>query len=215
MSELSVILAVLALYVTIVVSPGPNFALVSRLAVRREDKAAWGAILGLALAATFYGVLAMVGLSALLQQVGWLTRIVQIVGGLYLVWLGVQAWRNAGVMTNATETHESGLIADRRETWRGVRLGALVNLSNPKGITFFVSLYAVAVPPDTAVWAKATILASSFAIEIVWYGFVIVALSTGRARRVYDRFGAWIERAIGSLLILFGIRLAITRPFQG
>ncbi|EBA16490.1 hypothetical threonine efflux protein [Roseobacter sp. SK209-2-6] len=210
-SDLSVILTVLALYVAIVVSPGPNFALVSRLALSREDKAAWGATLGLAMAATFYGMLAMVGLSAFLQQVGWLTRMVQMGGGLYLIWLGVQAWRNAGAVANTAETGELSLIADRRETWRGVRLGALVNLSNPKGIAFFVSLYAVAVPPDAALWAKATILVSSFAIEIAWYGLVVVALSTGRARRVYDRCRAWIARAIGGVLIVFGMRLATER----
>jgi threonine/homoserine/homoserine lactone efflux protein len=65
MSDLIVVLTVLTLYAAIVVSPGPNFALVSRLTLRREDRAAWGATLGLALAATFYGLLAMVGLSAL------------------------------------------------------------------------------------------------------------------------------------------------------
>lgn len=210
-SELSVILTILVLYVAIVVSPGPNFALVSRLALRGEDKAAWGATIGLAMAATFYAVLAMVGLSALLQQVGSLTRIVQIGGGLYLIWLGANTWCKAGTMANTAETDQIGLIADRREMWRGMRLGALVNLSNPKGIAFFVSLYAVAVPPNTAVWAKATILVSSFTIEIAWYGFVIVALSTGRARRVYDLFGVWIERTIGSLLILFGMHLATER----
>lgn len=99
----------------------------------------------------------------------------------------------------------------RNEELRGLRLGALVNLSNPKGIAFFVSLYAVAVPPDTALWAKGTILLASFAIEIAWYGLAIILLSTGRARRVYDRFGAWIERAIGTVLIAFGVRLATER----
>lgn len=213
MSDASVVLAVLVLYAAIVVSPGPNFALISRLALRGEDRAAWGATVGLALAATFYGLLAMVGLSALLQQVGWLTRGVQIAGGLYLAWLGVQAWRHAGSMAGEAGAGEA-VRADamgRRETLRGLRLGALVNLSNPKGIAFFVSLYAVAVPPETALWAKGTILAASFAIEIVWYGLVILLLSTGRARRVYDRFGAWIERAIGTLLIAFGVRLATER----
>jgi len=213
MSDLSVVLTVLILYVAIVVSPGPNFALISRLALRGEDRAAWGATLGLAATATVYGVLAMVGLPALLQQVGWLTRIVQICGGLYLVWLGIQAWRHAGSSTSSSEaaTASGAAVDRRREALRGLRLGAMVNLSNPKGIAFFVSLYAVAVPPDTALWAKGMILAASFAIEIVWYGLVILALSSGRARRIYDRFGAWIERAIGSLLIAFGIRLAIDR----
>ncbi|MDA8586491.1 LysE family transporter [Rhodobacteraceae bacterium] len=212
MSDASVVLTVLFLYAMIVISPGPNFALISRLALRREDHAAWGATVGLAVAATFYGVLAMVGLSALLQQLGWLTRVVQIGGGLYLVWLGVQAWRHAGEMTTMEASEAARLGMGRyREVLRGVRLGALVNLSNPKGIAFFVSLYAVAVPPNTALWAKATILGSSFLIEIVWYGLVILLLSTGRARRIYDRFGAWIERVIGSALILFGVRLATER----
>lgn len=212
MSDLSVVLTVLLLYVAIVISPGPNFALISRLALRREGHAAWGATVGLATAAMFYGVLAMVGLSALLQQVGWLTRTVQVGGGLYLVWLGVQAWRHAGSMTAAEAGNGNGAdCGRRREALRGLRLGAMVNLSNPKGITFFVSLYAVAVPPETGLWAKGTILTSSFAIEIIWYGLVIIALSTGQARRIYDRFGAWIERAIGSLLIVFGIRLAVGR----
>ena len=212
MSDASTVLTVLLLYAAIVISPGPNLALISRLSLRREDHAAWGATIGLAFAATFYGMLAMVGLSVLLQQVGWLTRIVQIGGGLYLVWLGIQAWRHAGSMTTTAKPDGDGLVTGRyREAMRGLRLGALVNLSNPKGIAFFVSLYAVAVPPDTALWAKATILASSFAIEIVWYGLVILLLSTGRARRVHDRFGAWIERAIGSVLIVFGVRLATER----
>ena len=213
MSEATVILSVLVLYAAIVVSPGPNFALISRLALRGEDRAAWGATVGLALAATFYGSLAMVGLSALLQQVGWLTRGVQIAGGLYLAWLGVQAWRYAGSMVGEAGAGEAVRTDTkrRRETLRGLRLGALVNLSNPKGIAFFVSLYAVAVPPETALWAKGMILAASFAIEIVWYGLVILLLSTGRARRVYDRFGACIERAIGTLLIVFGVRLATER----
>lgn len=211
MNDLQVVLTVLLLYAAIVVSPGPNFALVSRLSLRRENRVAWGATFGLALAATFYGVLAMIGLSALLERVGWLTRTVQIGGGLYLAWLGVQAWREAGSMAGREGVEEPLPESDRRAIRRGLRLGALVNLSNPKGIAFFVSLYAVAVPSGTALWAKGAILASSFAMEILWYGLVIVVLSTGRARHVYDRCGAWIERAIGSLLIGFGIRLATER----
>lgn len=81
MSNLSVVLTVLALYAALVVSPGSNFVLISRLALRGEDWAARGATLGMALAATFYGVLAIVGLSALLHQVGRLTRAVQVTGG--------------------------------------------------------------------------------------------------------------------------------------
>lgn len=212
MSDQSVVLTVLALYLAVVVSPGPNFALVSRLALRGDAPAAQGATLGLAVAATFYAVLAMAGLSVALERVGWLTRAVQVAGGLYLAWLGLQAWRHAGDMRLASEGEAPGSGADRlARAWRGFRTGAAVNLSNPKGIAFFVGLYAVAVPPDTALWAKGAILAASFGIEIAWYGLVIAFLSTGRARALYARFGAWIERAIGTVLIAFGLRLATER----
>lgn len=86
-------------------------------------------------------------------------------------------------------------------------MGLIVNLSNPKGIASFIGLYAVAVPPDTALWAKLAILAGGFALEIVWYGLVMVLLSSRPAQAAYERFGLWIERAIGTMLAAFGIRL--------
>jgi threonine efflux protein len=41
---------------------------------------------------------------------------------------------------------------------RGLRMGLLVELANPKSVAFLVSIFAVAIPVDTALWAKATIL---------------------------------------------------------
>ncbi len=212
MFDPQVVLTVLVLYIAIVVSPGPNFALISKLALRGEKTAAWGATLGLACAATFYGVLAMAGLSVILERIGWLTRAVQIAGGLYLIWLGIQSWRHAGA-TSPDDGAEGVNLEQHRTTsfFRGLRLGGLVNFSNPKGIIFFVGLYAVAVPSDAAQLTKVAILAASFAVEIVWYGFVLVVLSSPPARTVYVRAGAWIERAIGIALVVFGIRLATAR----
>ena len=86
-------------------------------------------------------------------------------------------------------------------------MGMLVNLSNPKGIAFFIGLYAVAIPPATALWAKLTILVGGLLIEIVWYSLVTVLLSSRPARAAYDRFGVWIERLIGTVLAAFGLRL--------
>ena len=133
-------------------------------------------------------------------------------GGCYLAWLGVQAWRHAGQMPmqadpSSADPARSGLT----DALRGFRTGMAVNLSNPKGIAFFVGLYAVAVPPGTTLWTKATILAASFAIEVLWHGAVIALLSTGRARGVYARLGVAIERALGGLLALFGVRLVVEK----
>lgn len=200
-TDLITILGALGLYAAVVVSPGPNFALITRLAVSGARSTAFGATFGLASAATLYAVLSMTGLALVLTRVGWLASAVQILGGCYLVYLGVMAW----LSDDATETRQQQVPSGNLAV--GFRMGALVNLSNPKGIAFFIGLYAVAVPPETALWAKAAILAGGFMLEIVWYSFAILLLSSRPARAAYQRFGRWIERGIGTLLVAFGLRL--------
>jgi threonine/homoserine/homoserine lactone efflux protein len=192
----------LGLYAAVVVSPGPNFALISRLAVSGERSAAIGAAFGFAVSATIYAILSMAGLALVLTKIGWLATSVQIAGGCYLVYLGTMAWLTA---------KPSSVVQQARSMttgpWRGLRMGLLVDLSNPKAIAFFIGLYAVAIPPETALWAMILILIGGFMLEIVWYGLITLLLSRRPIRNVYDRFSRRIERAIGTLLIAFGIRL--------
>lgn len=197
------VLTALGLYAAVVISPGPNFALISKLAISGARSTAVGATFGLAIAATFYAVLTMAGLALFLAKVGWLASLIQIAGGCYLVYLGVMAW-----LSGKADTAKQGVSAiEKGSVLRGMRMGMIVNLSNPKGIAFFIGLYAVAVPPETGLLAKLAILVGGFLIEIVWYGLVTALLSRRHAKAVYDRFGQWIERAIGTALAGFGIRL--------
>ena len=205
-TELTVIPTTLGLYAAVVVSPGPNFALISRLAVSGARPAAFGATLGLAIAATFYAFLSMTGLALVLTRISWLASLIQIAGGCYLIYLGLMAWlsKSPDTMTPQQRSASGSML-------HGLRMGVLVNLSNPKGIAFFIGLYAVAVPADTATWAKMVILLGGFMLEILWYSVVTLVLSGRTARQAYERFGRWIERGIGTLLAAFGVRLLSER----
>jgi threonine/homoserine/homoserine lactone efflux protein len=205
-ADLLTVATALGLYAAVVVSPGPNFALISRLSISGARPAAVGATFGLAIAATLYAVLTMTGLALVLTRIGWLTSLIQIAGGCYLVYLGMTSWW--GTQPSAAVREPAGAPIS---VLRGLRKGLIVNLSNPKGIAFFVGLYAVAIPPNTVLWAKLAILAGGFTLEILWYGFVIVLLSSQPARAAYKRFGIWIERAIGTVLATFGLRLISER----
>lgn len=205
-NDLAIVFTTLCLYAAVVISPGPNFALISRLAIAGARSSAFGATVGLAIAASFYAVLSMTGLALVLTRVSWLAGLIQIAGGCYLIYLGLMAWLSRG-----TETITSQQDGVSGSAARGLRMGILVNLSNPKGIAFFIGLYAVAVPPETALWAKMTIVLGGFALEIVWYSLVTVLLSGRTARGAYERFGRWIERSIGTLLAASGLRLIAER----
>lgn len=199
---MTTIFAALSIYAAVVLSPGPNFTLITRLSASGARAGALGATLGFSVGATIYAVLSMTGLALIITRVGWLVTAIQIAGGCYLIYLGLSAW--FGGKTQAAQDTGSAKVDS---AGRGFRMGLIVELSNPKGIAFFVSLFAVAVPMETALWAKAVILAGGFILEIVWYGAVAFLLSTRPVRAIYDRFAIWIERAIGTLLAGFGVRL--------
>lgn len=205
-ADVTVITTTLALYLAVTVSPGPNFAVVSRLAVSGSRRAAYGASVGIGLASIIYATLSMTGLAVLLREIGWLARAVQICGGCYLIYLGIAAWIGAGAMSKS-----SGPVAVR-SGWYGMRTGFVVDLSNPKSIAFFIGLYAVAVPPETPLWAKVTIIAGCFIGEVLWYGLVAAVLSTPAALAIYRRLGKSIERTIGICLAGFGMRMIYGRP---
>ena len=158
------------------------------------------------LASIIYATLCMAGLAVLLKEIGWLARAVQICGGCYLIYLGVSAWIGAGAMPKP-----NGSVAVR-SGWYGLRTGFVVDLSNPKSIAFFIGLYAVAVPPETARWAKATIIVGCFIVEILWYGLAAAMLSTPAGLAIYKRLGKSIERTIGIFLASFGVRMICDRP---
>lgn len=208
--DFSVIAFVMTIYVAAVVTPGPAFLFMSRLSLQRRRVAGAGATVGIAIATTFYALLAMTGLAVLLDQLRWLARAVQIAGGLYLIYLGVQAWR-ASREKFEFPTEVSNAERRRRDFWSGLRMGALVALSNPKGVLFFVSLYAVAIPVDASLATKGVILAGGTTIELVFYALLITALSRPRVGRVYERAAKGIERVIGTVLALFGVRLILDR----
>lgn len=200
--EITVILTALAIYAAGAISPGPSFTLILRLAASGARPAAFGATVGFSFGAAAYAALAMTGFALVITRMGWLMSAIQIAGGCYLIYLGLSAWLAGPHDPDASSVH-----ADARSFGRGLSMGLLVELANPKSIAFFVSIFAVAVPAETALWAKATILLGGFLVDLVWYGFAATMLSTRPVQSLYRRFAVWIERVLGTVLAGFGIRL--------
>lgn len=195
----------LAIWVLAVVSPGPAFLVLSQLAIGRSRAAALGASLGIALGAIFYAALTLWGFTLVVTQVAWLGTALRIAGAIYLVYLGLALFHAAseGAAPEATAPSAAG---DARA---GLRIGLLTALTNPKAIAFFLSLFAVALPPDMGTGAKLELLAYGFAIELGWYVLVAVALSSGWPRRMYARARRTIDRVLGAVLLLAGVRIGI------
>jgi threonine/homoserine/homoserine lactone efflux protein len=197
----SSIAGVLAVWLLAVVSPGPAFLVLSRMAAGRSRAAALGTALGIALGALLFAALTMWGLAVVVTRISWVGYALRIAGAAYLVYLGIALLRShPGAQLDVAATGPGDAV-------HGLRTGLLTALTNPKAIAFFLSLFAVALPPDLTTGGKVFLLAAGFMIELGWYALVALALSTRRLRESYARMRTAIDRVLGSALIALGVRL--------
>jgi RhtB (resistance to homoserine/threonine) family protein len=206
MSPYVVIVGATLIWLAAVVSPGPNFLVVSRLALSRSRRSAIGATFGITIGSLIYAALTMFGLSVLILRFAWLGDSIRIVGGAYLVWLGIQAWR-----ARPEDPHPAavGAVQDAPSLLRGLRVGFITEITNPKGIAFFLGLFAAAVPAATPLWAKLAVLSAGGMVEVAWYTAVSFVLSSGPMRAGYQKVRRTVDRVLGALLIAVGLKVAL------
>lgn len=203
-SDFFIILTAAAIYAAGTISPGPSFTLIVKLAGSESRTSAYGGTVGLSLGAFTYAVAAMTGFAIIITKIGWVVILVQCAGATYLVYLGLSPWFSSGP-SKANLSPRSP--APKMSGQRGFRTGLIVELSNPKSIAFFLSVFAVSVPPDAAVWVKASVLCIGFTVDIFWYGAVATFFSSKAIRTVYERFVSLIDRLLGIVLVGFGLKI--------
>ena len=123
--------------VVIILAPGPSVLFVIARAIARGRRVAVLTVLGNSSGALVLSIIVALGFGPLLSRSELLYAAVQWGGGLYLLYLGIDAWRkraaHAADMSFSAETSEPTL-------WQCVRDGFWVGALNPKGIVFFAAV---------------------------------------------------------------------------
>ncbi len=85
----------------------------------------------------------------------------------------------------------------------------LLQLSNPKIMVFFGSIFLSLLPANLPAWMDATVLAVVAFNEFAWFALLALLFSGGPARAFYRRAKVWLDRFMGGALALLGLRLAL------
>jgi homoserine/homoserine lactone efflux protein len=181
-------------------SPGPNGLLaLTHGALHGRRMAAW-TVAGGALGFATIIALSMFGIGALLRtSIGWLV-VMKLVGGAYLLWLGIQLWRAPALQLEvAAATRVDGRTLARQ--------GFLSAVTNPKGILFFAAFLPQFIDPAHSLLTQFWIMAGTFvAVEIATEMFI--ASAAHRVRPWLARAGRRFNKACGGIFALIGIALA-------
>ena len=183
-------------------SPGPNGLLALTHGALHGRRKALYTIFGGASGFIAVIALSMFGIGALLEaSLAWLT-VMKWVGGVYLVWLGVQVWRSPPI---GIEVHRS---TESRPGWSLFRQGAFSALTNPKGFVFFAAFLPQFIDPARSLFVQFVIMAATFAvIEIVTEMFI--ASMAHRISPWLRRVGRRFNQACGGVFVAIGIALPL------
>lgn len=191
---------VFAIFIPALMLPGPDFVAVVRSSMAYGTRAGLWTTLGVTFGLGFYAALSLLGLSAVLVNYQWLAWTVRLLGGLYLIYLGVKLILSKPAPIDL----EKGMAAPRTHPFV---FGFGVTLTNPKAIVLFTSVFATAVTEAMPLWGMAAIIGVVMTCTALWYSGVALFMSS---RPVIERFRHaqhWIERAAGACFVVIGGRI--------
>lgn len=193
------VLFLLSIHAVALISPGPDFAVVTRLSIVAGRRTGLWAAAGVAAAIGVYVLICALGLSLVLAALPGLSQLLSVVGALYLGWLGIQCLRSRGQMPEA-QARQAGS--------RAFVTGFLTNLLNPKAMLYFGSILSQVLTPDLGRADTALLWGLLVSESLLWFGLVACLFSS---RQVLDWLRGrlvWFERIIGVVLLGLAAKVA-------
>lgn len=202
------LLSFLLAAVLLTATPGPDNLMVLSMGISRGKRSGMAFGLGCAAGCLAHTALAVVGVSALIAASPQAFMLLKIAGGVYLLWVGLQALRHAGVSTvGAADARRQSLRQDFAK-------GLFANVINPKVALFFLSFLPqfVDAARGQVEW-QLGILGVLFAVQAAvlfcLIGFFSGAVGAWLTKR--PQAGVWLDRLAGGVFMALGLRMISQR----
>jgi len=197
------LVAVAVITVLAVISPGADFAMVTRNSYLYGRKAGLLAALGIALGVQVHVSYTMLGVGLVIAKAPLLFDAIKLIGAAYLVYIGYKTFVARGKLSVDLSGGEP--LPD----FAALRIGFLTNALNPKTTLFVVSTYTQVVHVDTPLFTQIGYgLFMSFA-HWAWFTLVALFFSHSRLRNAMLRGQVLLNRSIGTVLVSLGVALAL------
>lgn len=208
MTYLHSLLLIAGVYLLVLISPGPNFFILSQMAMNGRDKEARQVVLGLTTGSIFWVIVAMAGVATVMAQHPMLATAVRWLGAAYLVWYGLRLLRSVLKPASAQSEVANGQIVNLALAYR---TGLLTGVTNPKGAAFWTSAFAALFPAQPPIWFYLATLTMVAGMSLAWHLGITVIFGTEALRSGYRRIERGINAVAGGALVLLGIQRLMAR----
>jgi threonine/homoserine/homoserine lactone efflux protein len=193
----------------LVISPGPDVALITNVALTDRRRTAFATSLGIGAGLFVHALASAVGISSLLVTSTPLFVTLRVAAAAYLVYLGIRGlWGSWGHMRRRGVANLVQEPATALGWRKAMGRGFMANVLNPKVSLFYLAMLPQFVAPDEYVIPRALLLATvHFSIGRAWHAILIGFIS--RIAKALSQARPWVELASGIALVAFGVVMAL------
>ncbi|OUY07727.1 LysE family transporter [Acinetobacter populi] len=186
------------------ITPGPDFFLVSQTAISHSRKDSFYVVMGISCSVMVWALLALLGLNIIFEKMAWLRQVLFILGGIYLCYLGLQMLRAA--FAKKSDQTPAALILPQSGVLFFLK-GFLTNLSNPKAVIYFGSVFSLFLVNPKLEGLHALLLFIVTIETVIWFSLVMLVFSMPSFKAAYENAARWIDGISGGIFTSFGLYL--------
>jgi RhtB (resistance to homoserine/threonine) family protein len=190
-----------------VLSPGPDFFIVTKNSLSYSRKAGLYTALGVSLAILIHLAYCMIGIGVVISESVWLFHTIKYGGAAYLIYIGIQSLR-----TKKPAAKDVNLQPDKKDlsSWQALKMGFLTNALNPKATLFFLSVFSQVIDPGTTTLLEQMAYAwEIWIIALSWFCLLAWILTHRNLQSRITGLQYHFEKAMGCLLVAFGLKIAL------
>ncbi len=202
------LLSVATIWAVACITPGPNTLLVMRYALTAPRRVPIVAAMGTITGTFCWGLAGWLGINVLFQAAPFAYVALKVVGGLYLVWLGLK------IFLDARKSRQSADIAAARievPLKTAYRMGLATNLANPKSALFVASLFAATMPAGTPFLYGLAAIAVMVTVSTIYYTFLVALITHRKVAAAYLKAKKRIDLGVGMVFVGFGTKLLMSQ----
>ncbi|ASR46785.1 lysine transporter LysE [Paenibacillus kribbensis] len=195
------ILAFVILLIFIVMSPGIDFALITKRTLTDGKRDGIKIALGITTGVLVHTAAAALGLSLLLMKSAFAFEVVKYIGAIYLIYMGLLSFIKR---RKPTENYDQSVHSKKSPFMQGL----ISNTLNPKVAIFFLTFLPQFITPDYNPSLQFLLMGFFYAaVSIVWFATIVFLLSYVRKWLMSPRVQNVIDKATGLVLIGFGLNM--------
>lgn len=216
----------------VIISPGPDFAIVTKTSIAKGRADGVGSAIGIAVANLCHVMLNLLGIGVIIASSTFIFTIMKILGAAYLLYIGYKGLRakpgftesslcseieknklNHTIPESQSRAFSDSFTSSSSRSFFGIKgfySGFLTSILNPKCFIFFLSFFSVLLSPETPFITQMLYGTWISTMALIWFVLVAIFFTHPFISEKLKRSKHWIERIAGGALLILGLHLLST-----